>query len=42
MLGYSDICEYCIFKEGCEHIKREEVEDCLIWREENEFNNGEE
>ncbi len=36
----STICYYCEFKKGCIDLKNDSVEDCLLWREENAYDNG--
>ena len=40
-MKYSSTCKYCKFKKDCENIKRNEVENCLFYREEHEYDNGE-
>ena len=41
-MNFSETCRYCTFQKNCECIERDEVENCLFWREENPYNNGEE
>lgn len=36
-----DVCRYCKFKKDCLNLENNNVKDCLLWREENEYDNGE-
>jgi uncharacterized protein (UPF0179 family) len=35
-------CRFCRFKKDCLNLENNNVKDCLFWREENEYDNGEE
>jgi 2-iminoacetate synthase ThiH len=35
-------CKYCSFKDDCEHREKGTVSDCVMWRADNEYDNGEE
>lgn len=37
-----DTRRYCRFREGCLHLEEGTQADCLVWREEHPYDNGEE
>ncbi len=38
----SRTCRSCPFNKDCKQKENNDKKDCLLWREENEFDNGEE